>query len=233
MPKKRRTQLILAGIGVILLLALIGSCLPDAPTPKVAATGTTTTSRLFNAPTTTSSATSTVAADLPSVPLGTPQKISGHNEDGSSFAATVTATAVTRTSDYHLVVDATIDITSGVLIPGYTAWTLVTAGGQDTPLSTYGDGGFGERLSGSVRGRLDASLSTQAQPSQIRFASGAKAGGESPNRAAVWTVTEVATSVTTTPVTPGGDGSGGTTNYYNIPNPNLPNVHPCRHTRWC
>ncbi|WP_411815703.1 hypothetical protein [Gordonia sp. SND2] len=218
------------GFVILLILAAIGSII-DTPKPAPVAavpTASALPTVMMTTPTTASKATA--AADLPAVPVGQTQTITGEYEQ-KPFKARVTVTDVVRTTDSTIVIRAKIDITEGEL-PLDNAWTIKTKGGKTHPGFLDTDDAFGEVVDGKVEGEVEFRANEQVNLAEVRLQPRHyKFVKESLNETAVWTVGKVTTSITTTEPEPAPEptattGSGSGSDDINVPNVDAPDLIP-------
>ncbi|MFT4088166.1 MAG: hypothetical protein QM658_13655 [Gordonia sp. (in: high G+C Gram-positive bacteria)] len=162
--------------------------------------------------------------DLPAVPVGQTQTLEGTNDTTGDYKAKVTVTAVTRTSDTNVVVTAKIDVVDGELPLGYAAWNLMTRGKKSITASSNSDNGFGDTITGTAEGQIEAFVDAGTALAEVRLQppSDHYRTAEGTNETAVWTIGTVTTSLTETPA-PTAPAGTGTDNDVDLPNVNVPN----------
>lgn len=240
-PRGPQPKEIAGVVGVVLVLAILGSILNPKPEPikSVAApsitTAPTATVTTTAKKTTPSSSEAPVAPDdLPAVPVGKPQTLSGTNPDGGKYKATVTVTKVTRAETYEVTVDAVIDVTEGKV--DTDGWQLVTAGEDHIDLNSFGDNGFGDTITRRAEASLTGSAGMDTRLQQVRFQPASnKYGTDSTNQAAVWDIGTIATSLPPEPTYTPGPGVGSDADLPNIdaPHPNGPCINGRRKGKFC
>ena len=250
LPAPRGPRLVEVGaiVGVLLIIAVIGS-LGGPPPAQDSASAQSSTTALGARPSSTVSADAdhTGPRDLESVPVGQSQKISGSTKKDGSFSATVTVESVVRTSDDDLVVHVAVRDVEGMLPMNGSAWKIVSQSGREISMNLYGDNALGTRLRDDADGTVSASVPSDTVLRTIRFQP--PSGGfftPDTNDTAVWTVGAITTSLTPTPSYPtavpdDGAGSGDGSGSVDLPHINPPNVHvpsPCingrdRRGRFC